>query len=158
MSDEVLNYVKLHIARIQKAVKAEKPQFTTVKTLDNSSSYTLYKKIPIKDIQILISDTDRTTDLKRRFKEAVPLQDYIKENKEDFINLAEKTTVEKIKEIEKQQELFEGKIPYFVKYEKNYIWQIFYSEVDNVYFMLVPAKEGDTEALFYLIKEKIEGN
>lgn len=158
MSDEVLNYVKLHIARIPKAIKAEKPQFNTLKTVDNSSLYTVYKKIPIKDIQILISNTDRTTDIKKRFNNAIPLQDYINDNKEEFVKLAQNTSVEKIQWIEKQQSSFEDKIPYFIKYEKNYIWQIFYSSKDNQYFMLHPAKEEESEALFYLIKEKIEKN
>ena len=158
MSDEVLNYVKLHISRIPKAIKAKKPQFNTLKTIDNSLLYTVYKKVPIDDIQILISNTDRTTDIKKRFNNAVPIQDYIKENKEEFIKLAEKTTVEKIQSLEKQQSLFEKKIPYFLKYDKNYIWQIFYSSKDNQYFMLHPAKEGEAEAIFYLIKEKIEKN
>ena len=158
MSAEVLNYVKLHISRIPKALKAEKPQFNTLKTIDNSLLYTVYKKIPIKDIQILISNTDRTTDIKKRFNNAVPIQDYIKENKDEFVELAEKTSVEKIQWIEKQQSSFEDKIPYFIKYDKNYIWQIFYSKKDDKYFMLHPAKEAETEALFYLIKEKLEKN
>lgn len=158
MSDEVLDYVKLHLSRIPKAIKAEKPQFNTLKTVDNSLLYTVYKKIPIKDIQILISNTDRTTDVKKRFNNAVPLQDYIKENKDEFLKIAQNTSVEKIQWIEKQQSSFEDKIPYFIKYEKNYIWQIFYSSKDNQYFMLHPAKEEESEALFYLIKEKLEKN
>ena len=47
-------------------------------------------------------------------------------------------------------------IPYFVKYDKNYLWQIYYSKEDNKYFMLFPANEGETSVLFYIIKKKLE--
>ena len=60
MSAEVLNYVKLHISRIPKAIKAKKPQFNTLKTIDNSLLYTVYKKVPIDDIQILINNKANT--------------------------------------------------------------------------------------------------
>lgn len=156
MSDEVLKYVKLTLSRIPKAIKSEDIEFDTLKSFDNSSLYTVYKKVPIKEIQILISDTDRTQDLKTRFKDALKIQDYIKENKENFEELAKKTSVEKIDAIEEEQTRFKKEIPFFLKYDKNYLWQIFYSTKSDKYFMLFPAKEGETECLFYLLKKKIE--
>ena len=62
---------------------------------------------------------DYIEDVKKRFNNAVPLQDYIKENKDEFLKIAQNTSVEKIQWIEKQQSSFEDKIPYFMKYEKN---------------------------------------
>lgn len=158
MSDEVLKYVKLTLSKIPKSIKSEDIEFDTLKSFDNSSLYTVYKKVPIKEIQILISDTDRTQDLKTRFKNALKIQDYIKENKEGFEELANKTSVEKIEEIEEEQKAFKKEVPFFLKYEKNYLWQIFYSSKSDKYFMLFPAKEGETESLFYLIKKKIESS
>ena len=50
----------------------------------------------------------------------------------------------------------ESKIPFLVHYPKNQLWQIYYSEDTNRYFMLVSLKEDTFDELFYLIKKKIE--
>ena len=155
MSNEVVDYIKINLSRIQKAIKAEKPQFDVSKSFDNAENYKIYKRIPVEDIEILISNTDRTTDIKTRYDKALPIQDYIKENKEDFTKLLEKTNIEKIQKIEKLQESFKDKIPFFAKYDENYLWQIYYSSIDKKYFMLFPANEGETEVLMFLIKQKL---
>lgn len=158
MSDTVLEYIGLNINRISKYVKAEKPKYTTAKAFDNAVAYRVYKKIPIKSIEILISKTDRTTDIKERYQRSIPIDQYIKENKEEFVDLANKTSIDAIKKLEDLQNSFEKQIPYFVKFDKNYIWQIFYSRAENKYFMLFPINEGETEVLFYMLKEKIANN
>lgn len=158
MSETVLEYIGLNINRISKNVKATKPKYTTAKAFDNAVSYRVYKKIPVKSIEILISKTDRTTDIKERYQKSIPIDQYIKENKEDFKELAERTSIDAIEKLENLQNSFEKQIPYFIKYEKNYIWQIFYSEAEDKYFMLFPINEGETEVLFYLIKEKLANN
>ena len=48
------------------------------------------------------------------------------------------------------------KIPFKVKYENNYLWQIYYSENTNQYFMLVPTEDSDYSTFFFLIKKKLE--
>lgn len=155
MANEIIDYIGLNVSRIQKAVKAEKPKFNIVKSFDNAELYKVYKKISVKDIEILISETDRTTNIKERYEKSIPIQDYIKENKEAFLELTEKTSIEKIKELEDLQDSFKDKIPFFVKYDKNYLWQIYYSSEENKYFMLFPAKEGETEVLMYMLKKKL---
>ena len=112
--------------------------------------------LPVKDIEILVSYTDRTTEIKERYLTAKPLDVFIKENETEFLELLNQTKVEDIEQIENIQKEFEKKKPYFVKYDKNYLWQIYYSSPDQKYFMLVPAREGDASALFYLIKKKLE--
>lgn len=156
MSNEVLDYVGIDTSKaLSKKLYSQKVEYKVSKSFDNSKVYRIYKKIDPKKIEILISNTDRTTEIKTRYNSAVPLQQYFKENKEDFIALAEKTSVKKIEEIENEQKSFENNIPYFVKYDKNYIWQIYYSDADDKYFMLFPANEGETESLFYIIKQKL---
>ena len=66
------------------------------------------------------------------------------------------TDLEEIKEVEAEQEKLKENIPYEVKYANNYIWQIYYSDVSDKYFMLVPTNEYNNSALFYLIKKQIE--
>ena len=57
MSNEVVDYIKINLSRIQKAIKAEKPQFDVSKSFDNAENYKIYKRIPVEDIEILISTT-----------------------------------------------------------------------------------------------------
>ena len=157
MQNEVLDYVNLNIDRISKKIISEKPLFNISRSVDSSSNYKIYKHIDIKNIEILLTDADRTSDIKERFENAICIQEYIKKQKDDFIALVNKCDLDKLKEIEEIQKKFEKKNPFFVRYEKNYAWQIYYSNEANKYFMLCPTKEGDIEPLFYLIKKRIEG-
>lgn len=156
MSNEVLDYVGLNTAKVfPRKLYSKKVEYQVAKSFDNSKIYKIYKKIDPSKVEILISDTDRTTDIKIRYNQSVPLQQYYKENKDEFIALSEKTNKSKIEELENEQKSFEEHIPYFVKYDKNYIWQIYYSDIDDKYFMLFPANEGETESLFFMIKQKL---
>lgn len=156
MSSEVLEYIGLDLKKVSKKLKAEKPEYNTSGTFDNTALYRVYKRLQVKDIQILISNSDRTTEIKERYELAKPLDVYLKENSKDFENLLDMAKVSDIKEIEKAQEEFQEKQPYFVKYDKNYIWQIYYSKEDDKYFMLFPTKESEVAVLFYMIKQKLE--
>ena len=155
-TNELFDYIELDIEKaLPRKLYSKKVEYNVTKSFDNSKIYKIYKRIDPKKIEILISDTDRTTDIKVRYNSSVTLQEFYKENKEYFIELAEKTNVKKIQELEKEQKKYKTKIPYFIKYDKNYIWQIYYSEKDDKYFMLFPASEGETESLFYIIKQKL---
>lgn len=155
MSETILDYIGLNINRVSKNIKGKKPQYNTAKAFDNSALYKVYKKIPASSIEILISDTDRTTDIKERYDKSVPIEKYIKENKDSFLSLVENTSIESVKQLEDLQDSFSSQIPFFIKYDKNYLWQIYYSQPDDKYFMLFPSKEGETEVLFYMLKQKL---
>ena len=155
MSREVLDFIGLDLEKIPKKIVCTKPKYNIAKSFDNEILYKIYKKISVKDMEILISDSDRTTDIKERYKEALPIQEYIKENKESFEALAENTSVKAIEELDEMQKKFKSEIPYFIKYDKNYIWQIYYSREDDKYFMLFPSKAGEAESLFYVIQKKL---
>ena len=62
----------------------------------------------------------------------------------------------KIKEIEEEQRKLENYIPFKVKYDENYLWQIYYSEYTKTYYMLAPIEDLDCSCLFYLIREQIK--
>ena len=59
---------------------------------------------------------------------------------------------EEIEKIEKVQESFEGKEPFKVKYNRDHLWQIYYSEEADKYFMLVCTKEQTFAEFLYLLK------
>ena len=111
------------------------------------------------DLEILITPLDRTADLRERYKLAKPLYSYIQgedaKSKQIFYEVLDLASVKEIQKLEELQEKLKD-IPYFVKYDKNYLWQIYYSKEDNKYFMLFPANEGETSVLFYIIKKKLE--
>ena len=73
-----------------------------------------------------------------------------------FLNLLNNLDIEKLKQIENEQKELNKNIPYEIKYNNNYIWQIYYSEADDKYFMLFSSNENNSEALFYLIKKKLQ--
>ncbi len=153
----MLENIGFNREKSQQLLRCRKPTFNISKSYDNSMLYKIYKFIKVKDIDILVSNTDRTTDIKERFALSKPINIYIKENYKDFeklASLAKNWEIERIEEIQKE---FQNNIPYFVRYDKNYIWQIYYSREDNRYFMLFPTKEeGDIAVLFYMIKQKLQ--
>ena len=134
-----------------------KPKYKAAKSYDDSGLYKVYREIPVNEIEIFLSDTDRTTEISERYRKAIPLKEYISNFKEKFDKVINDTSVSQIKEIGELCEKLNKKTPYFIKYQKNYLWQVFYSEEDKKYFMLYPTMEGNSSALFYLIKEKLSG-
>ena len=157
-----LKYIGLNLDKLPTFIKKyESLNFRPIKSYDDTT-YKVYKYVNIKNIQILITPSDRLTEIKERYKLASPLFEYLETKKEEniekfanFIKLVSTLNKDRIEEIEKEQELLNEKIPYEIKYNNNYIWQIYYSDYAKKYFMLVPLKEQDNNAFFYLLKEQI---
>lgn len=66
--------------------------------------------------------------------------------------------IDKIEEIEEEQKILNKQIPFKIKYPKDYLWQIYYSEYTNKYFMLVTIEDLEYSAFFYLLKQQLAGN
>ena len=64
--------------------------------------------------------------------------------------------IEDIQKVEEEQANLNKKIPFKVKFEGNYLWQIYYSENTDKYFMLVPTEEADYSTFFFLLKKQLE--
>ena len=157
MKNDVLEYIGLDLQNIpQTLLKEESIHFSD---FSNSNVYRVYEYVSVHDLEILITPLDRTADIRERYKTAKPLSAYLqaddRKSKEIFNDVLDSASVNEIKRLENLQEKLE-EIPYFVKYDKNYLWQIYYSKEDNKYFMLFPANEGETSVLFYIIKKKLE--
>ena len=160
-----LAYLGLNLERIPKVLKEFSSfSFKPAKSYDDTS-YKVYQHIPVKDIQILLTPTDRLTDLNQKYKLALPVADYLDSKSErnierfaTFLKMLNNMNIEAIEKIEKEQEKLKQNLPYEVKYPNNYIWQIYYSDVSNQYFMLVPTNETNNNAFFYLIKKQIESS
>lgn len=158
-----LKYIGLDLEKIPKFLKEYEPlNYRPLKSYDDIT-YKVYQYVDVQDIEILITPTDRLTDLKEKYKLATPLVSYLDAEHEEniekfatFLKLVETMKQDRIIEIEEEQKKLKQQIPYEVKYDNHYIWQVYYSDYTKKYFMLVPTNEQDNNAFFYLLKKKIE--
>ena len=160
--EDKLKYLGLDLFNLPKKIfDNKKINFKPLRSYEDNN-YKVYKYIDVQDIDILITPEDRLNDLNEKYKKALPLSLYLDSKDEEtkdlyniFLNMLNSLNIEKLKEIEKEQDKINKKVPYEVKYKNNYIWQIYYSENDNRYFMLFSSNDNNTEALFYLMKKKL---
>ena len=160
---EKLDYIGLNLEKIPKFLKEFTPfSFRPLKAYDDMG-YKVYQYVDVTDIDILLTPTDRLTNLNEKYKLSSHISNYLdsksKENIErhnTFISMLSNTEIEEIRALEDEQEKLKKQIPYEVKYPNNYIWQIYYSDISNKYFMLVPTNEYNNSALFYILKKQIE--
>lgn len=78
------------------------------------------------------------------------------EKYDTFLRMLKEIKIEDIIEIEKEQQIINKKIPFKVRYSGNYLWQIYYSEETEQYFMIVPTEDKDYSTFFYVLKKQIE--
>lgn len=160
---EKLAYLGLNLNRIPKILKEFAPlSYKPVKAYEETS-YKVYRYIPVCDIQILLTPAQRLTELNQKYKLAAPIGAYLDTKSEEnverfttFLAMLKEMNEEEIEQLEEEQKKLKEMIPYEVKYTNNYIWQIFYSDVSDKYFMLVPTNEMKNNAFFYLLKKQIE--
>ena len=161
--EEKLEYIGLDLDDVpENLMKTHKLNFKVLKGYDEKQ-YKQYRFINVNDIEILLTPTNRLNELKEKYEKARPLSMYLdSEEKENilrhttFISMLKKVEISEIQAIEKEQELLSKRLPFKVKYNRNYLWQIYYSESTNRYFMLMPTEDTEYATLFYLIKKKIE--
>ena len=161
---EKLEYIGLNLNKIPESLKKFEPlQFVFPKISNEKQQYKQYRFIPIKDIQILLSPTNRLDDLKEKYRKAMPLSEYLDNKSEEnflrhatFLDMLRKVKIKDIEKIEEEQEKLSKQLPFKVKFEGNYLWQIYYSEVADKYFMLIPTKDSNYSTFFYLLKKKLE--
>ena len=158
-----LNYIGLNLDKVPQNITEFEPlNFKIPKSYDEKQ-YRQYRYVPVKDIQILLSPTNRLEELEDKYKKARPLADYLDNQNEEnllrytvFLNMLKQVQIEEIEQVEEEQEKLSKKIPFRVKFEGNYLWQIYYSESTDKYFMIVPTEDADYSAFFYLLKKKLE--
>ena len=161
--EEKLKTIKLDLNKLPSIFKiSKKVKYKPLKEYDNTT-YKTYHFIDVKDIDIYITKTTRLDEVEKKYKEAEPLICYLQPEKEEyvenyveFLKMIKQLDVDKLKELEKEQKEFQTKLPFEVKYRENFAWEIYYSELEDKYFMMFPREETQVETLFYLIKKQIE--
>lgn len=163
--EEKLKYLGLDLNKIPKELQKCKPLEFRVPKFYEEKQYKQYRYVPVKDIQIMLTPTNRLDDIEEKYKKSSPLESYLDNTKEEniikhttFLNMLKQVNISDIEKIEEEQKNLNKRIPFKVKYENNYLWQIYYSENTGIYFMLVPTEDSDYSTFFYLLKKKIEKN
>ncbi len=158
-----LEYIGLDLDNVPETLKIFEPlNYRTSKTIEGNR-YKQYRYVPIKDIEILLSPTNRLNTIEEKYSKASPIYTYLVPDEEEniikhanFLQMLKKVKIEDIEKIEEEQKVLNTRIPFRVKYPGNYLWQIYYSENADKYFMLVPIEDSDYSAFFYLLKKQLE--
>lgn len=159
-----LQYLGLDLENIPSFLtEYEGLEYRPSKVIDDKE-YVVYRYLPIDQIQILITPTNRLTEISEKYAKAKPIADYLNltESEESiecfatFLNMLKQTEIDEIEEVAKSQQELQKQIPFQIRYEKNYLWQIHYSFLSKKYFMLVPSEDAQFGSFFYLLKKQIE--
>ncbi len=163
--EQKLEYLGLDLENIPKQLKQFKSIDFKLSKFNDEKQYKQYRYVPIKDIQILLSPTNRLDEIELKYKKASPLYEYLDSSNENnilkyttFLNMLKQFDIKEVEKIQEEQVKLNRKIPFKVKFESNYLWQIYYSEETNIYFMIVPIEDSNYSTFFYLLKKKIEDN
>lgn len=160
---EKLEYIGLDLNNIPSFLKEfEGLDFRPARTYVEGA-HKVYKYISVNEIQILLTPKNRLNTLQEKYGSASHIYSYIEPRTEDdilkhaiFLKMLKNVTINEIEKLDELQNTLNQEIPFKVKYNLNYLWQIYYSETANKYFMLVPTEDSDYASLFYLIKKQIE--
>lgn len=158
-----LEYIGLDIENIPSFIKnAKEIDYRPIK-VNEENTYKVYKYIPISNIEILLTPTNRLNTIKEKYTKASRLITYLNPKEENdiikhttFLKMLKEVETHQIERIDEEQKELSKQIPYKVKFEENYLWQIYYSDVQDTYFMLVPTEDLEYASFFYLLKKKIE--
>lgn len=159
-----LDYLNLDLENVPCELTDHEPLNFNVSRLNNDKDHRIFRFVPIDKIEILITPCLRTDPLKEKYAKAMPLHKYIlpAENDEDieyyttFLKMLDTVNINEIENVASLQKELEKKEPFKVKYNKDHLWQIYYSESTGKFFMLVCSKEKTFAEFFYLLKAKIE--
>lgn len=162
---EKMEYIGLELEVIPEEVKYQNPLEFRVPKFYDDKQYRQYRYLTIDKIQILLSPTNRLEELSEKYKKARPLYEYLDGKNEKnvlkyatFLNMLKEVKIEDIEKVEKEQLNLMKKQPFKVKYNGNYLWQIYYDDSTDQYFMLVPIEDANYSTFFYLLKQQLTGN
>lgn len=124
----------------------------------------IYMNIPISKIDILMTNHSKDEKLSVKYKDAISLNSYLIRDEElqdgvsnflTFANILKHFNKKTVEEMAKEQEKYIKEPPFDVTYERSSRWNIYYSALDDRYFMLICTDENEFSEFIYLLKEKI---
>ena len=159
---ENLNYIGLNLENVPDFLMDYKDVDYKPTRAYEQTDFKVYRYINLKDIQILLTPTNRLDNITEKYSKAMPLSAYLSDDEDNILNhalflkMVEKLNRKEISIIQEEQDLARKKVPFKVKYDTNYLWEIFYSEFTGKYFMMVTTEDQNYNAFFYLLKRQIE--
>ena len=159
-----LDFLGLDLEEIPDYLRDFSPLNFNTSRLNNDKEHRVYRYVPIDKIEILITPCLRSDDIKKKYSEAVPLGKFFgtEGDEEDIeryttmLRIINSMSIADIENMSLLQKSLEKTEPFKIKYNKDYLWQIYYSPSTNKYFMLVCTKEETFSEFLYLLKKKIE--
>ena len=163
--EENLEFLGLDVENVPEFLKNYKEVRYLVSKSYDDKDYKVYKYIDIDKIQIRITTIDRLNSIGDKFAQSANIYDYMLKDIKDekdllrqtvFLSMLQQMSQEKVlAEAEKQEELKQDR-PFRIKFKDNFMWQIYYSKLNDIYFMLVPSDRFDNSKMFYLLREQIK--
>jgi DNA-binding protein YbaB len=158
-----LDYLGLDIDNVPEYLKDFAPISFNISRLNNDKDHRVFQFVPIDKIQILLTPTLRNDDIREKYEKAVPLGKYFNpdgtvediEHYKTLLEILNKLQIPDVENVANVQKELEKSEPFRVKYNKDHLWQIYYSQENDTYFMLVCTKEETFAEFFYLLKKKI---
>lgn len=158
-----LDYIGLDFDNIPEFLKnTENLDFRPEKAY-SEETYKVYRYVPINEIEIIFTKANRMNSIEEKYKNISPIYPYlVPENEKDiikhstFLKMLQSVEIEDIEEINEQQDKLNNEIPFLIKYDKNYLWEIYYSNHLHKYFMLVTTEDKEYGSFFYLLREQLK--
>lgn len=159
-----LKYLGLDLDNVPDCLNSFNAINFNVSRFNNDKDHKVFKYVPIDKIEILLTPNLRSENIKKKYSEAIPLSKYLNPGDEEedveryntLLKMVTSLSVSDVENISSIQMKLEKTEPFKVKYSKDHLWQIYYSEATDRYFMLVCTKEITFSEFFYIIKKKIE--
>ncbi|MBR3153006.1 MAG: hypothetical protein IKF52_05360 [Clostridia bacterium] len=160
-----LNYIGLDLENLPEFLSTPVPIKFNISRLNNEKELKVYKYVKIKDIDIFCTTAHRDDSIKDKYSKSGHISQYLdSENEKNMdkytamLSIFEKIDIEGINRVEEAQKRMNENIPFCVAYERNQLWQIYYSEESDRFFMMVSTKENTYDEFFYLLKKRIENS
>ena len=159
-----LKYLGLDLNHIPEYLYDFHPLEFNVSRLNNDKDHKVFRFIPIDKIEILLTPCLRSDSVREKYSKSLPLGKYLagEESEEGielyttFLKMLNGFSISDVENVSNMQKEMKDKVPFRVKYNKEHLWHIYYSEQTDRYFMLVCTKESTFAEFFYLLKKKIE--
>lgn len=160
-----LKYLGLDMDKIPDSLLVNHALNFNYSRLNNDKDHKVFRFVPIEKIEILLTPTLRSDSVREKYSKAFPLIKYLEADSSTEEGIERYTTllrmistfsIAEVENISNIQKEMKDHAPFRVRYNKEHLWQIYYSEETDRYFMLVCTKESTFAEFFYLLKMKIE--
>ncbi len=159
-----LDYLGLDLENIPEFLYDFEPLNFNLSRLNNDKDHKVFRFVPINKIDILITPCLRSDPVREKYSKAFPLGSYLANEETEegleryttFLKMLNEFSISEVESVSNIQKEMKNKEPFRVRYNKEHLWHIYYSEATDRYFMMVCTKESTFAEFFYLLKKKIE--